>query len=525
MPPTVTDTATGPDGHYEAVPYDSMPFAHTQPSHLAALATLFGLAPPPVPGARVLELGCASGGNIIPLAARFPEARFVGIDLSARHVALGRARIEAAALTNITLDRGDLAEPGLVIGTFDYIICHGVYSWAPPAAQQGILDIFGRNLTPAGLAYVSYNVLPGWRLRQVIRDIFCLRTDPASGPLERVALGRSLLDQLAAASREETPYGQLLRQEARQLAAMPDSYILGEFLSADNAPCSFGDFMARAAGAGLAYLCDTDLHTALPQLVSPDIDRLVKELAGSDPVMAGQTLDFVLGRQFRQSLLCRADNSEPIRRDPEPRRIAALHFSSELRLVPGESRDDALVLRDRQKRTITTNDAVVARALDRLGAAWPETRALGELLDDPLVALGVPRDQAADRITGSLLRVIVSKLASMSVTALKVGKAAAAKPMAWPIARHELNAGQAWTTSRRHMPLRLDALSAALVPELDGSKDRAELASHLLTLVEAGRLDAALIDAMPGSGRTARARLLVDRALQQLEQLALLEPQ
>ncbi|MFC0588211.1 methyltransferase regulatory domain-containing protein [Novosphingobium aquiterrae] len=524
MTDTEIESAAGPGGHYETVPYDSMPFAHTQPANLAALATLFGLTPPPVKTARVLELGCASGGNIIPLAARFPEAQFTGIDLSARHVALGRARIAAAGLTNITLDQGDLAEPGLVTGTFDYIICHGVYSWAPPAAQQGILKIFGRNLSPAGLAYVSYNVLPGWRLRQVIRDIFCLHTDQAGGPLEQVAQGRALLERLAAASREETPYGQLLRLEAKQLAAMPDSYILGEFLSAENAPCSFGDFMARASGAGLDYLCDTDLHTALPQLVSPDMDQLVKELAGSDPVSAGQTLDFVLGRQFRQSLLCRTDNPDAIRRDARPERIAGLHFASELRLVPGESRDDALILRDRQKRTITTNDALVARTLDRLGAVWPETLPLADLLDDPAVIQGIPRDRAAERITGSLLRVIVSKLASMSAVPLKVGKAAADKPSAWPIARSELHAGQTWTTSQRHAPLRLDAVSAVLVPMLDGSNDRAALVSHLLRLIEAGRLDAALIAAAPGGDRTAKARQLIDRALLQLEQLALLEP-
>ena len=56
-------------GHYEEMPYDSYPFTETQPEFLAALATFYGLKPPAVTSARVLELGCASGGNLIPAAA------------------------------------------------------------------------------------------------------------------------------------------------------------------------------------------------------------------------------------------------------------------------------------------------------------------------------------------------------------------------------------------------------------------------------------------------------------------------
>src|SRR5690242_11705595 len=97
-------------GDFDQLPYPSMPFAYTQPAHLAALATLYGLQPPAADSARVLELGCASGGNIIPLAARFPKARFVGLDLSAQHVRDGSRRIAALGLKNIDLRHGDLAE-------------------------------------------------------------------------------------------------------------------------------------------------------------------------------------------------------------------------------------------------------------------------------------------------------------------------------------------------------------------------------------------------------------------------------
>jgi hypothetical protein len=41
------------------------------------VAALHGLDAPPVTRCRVLELGCASGGNLIPMAGTLPDCRFV----------------------------------------------------------------------------------------------------------------------------------------------------------------------------------------------------------------------------------------------------------------------------------------------------------------------------------------------------------------------------------------------------------------------------------------------------------------
>ena len=62
---------------YDRVPYRSLPFPQSHPDRLAVMATLFGLRPPSVAQARVLELGCAAGGNIIPIAEMYP-ACFAG---------------------------------------------------------------------------------------------------------------------------------------------------------------------------------------------------------------------------------------------------------------------------------------------------------------------------------------------------------------------------------------------------------------------------------------------------------------
>lgn len=519
------DGAHAPASMYDAAPYESMPFAQTQPANLAAIAMLFGRRPPNVADARVLELGCASGGNIIPLAARFPDSQFRGIDLSRRHVELGCERIASLGLKNIDIRIGDLADPDVVAGEYDYIICHGVFSWAPPAAQDGILSICSKRLAPNGVAYVSYNVLPGWQLRKIIRDIFRFHSGEtgaaSASPKDRVARGRWMLEQLATVSSEATPYGQLLRREAKQLSGLSDSYIFGEFLSDENAPCYFHEFLRRAEAAGLEYVTDTDLHTSLFENVSPDLHRLIVAMAGPDPRMAEQYYDFFQGRQFRQSVLVKAGGAIESGRNADHRRIAHLNFSSDLRLDPAGSKGEAKVLRHQGGRTITTNDPLVAQALDYLGASAPETRNLRQIVDHLHVGGEAERQAAADRVLASLLRIIVSGLAGMSATPIALGRASEARPKAWRVARHDGKTGQPWTTNLKHMPVKLDSVARALLPLVDGKNDKDALAAHLAALIRDAEFanDVSAHSAADG-GFESRVKL----ALLQMEKLGLLEP-
>src|SRR5215468_6348249 len=216
---------------YDALPYPSMPFSYTQPARLAALTELFGFKAPDALEARVLELGCASGGNIIPLAARYPRARFVGVDLSQRHVDDGRKRIRALAITNVKLQQADITKHDFECEQFDYVICHGVFSWVPRQVQDAIFRICNEALTPNGVAAISYNVLPGWHLRTVVRDI-CMRQVGRNGsPRTRVTKARNALELIAGTLKETNAYGLLIRDEARRLAARPAAYIMGEFLA------------------------------------------------------------------------------------------------------------------------------------------------------------------------------------------------------------------------------------------------------------------------------------------------------
>src|SRR5262245_47574369 len=172
-PPTASLDASGaaaaPDHtnesigrYYDEVPYEGHAFPLTHPDRLATIATLFGMRPPPPHKARVLELGCGTGDNLIPMAVSMPHASFVGCDLSAVHVARARATADRLGLDNVVIEQRDILELDRGGGEFDYLICHGVFSWVPPRVQDRILALAHELLSPQGVALVSYNTYPGW---------------------------------------------------------------------------------------------------------------------------------------------------------------------------------------------------------------------------------------------------------------------------------------------------------------------------------------------------------------------------
>jgi len=214
------------ESSYDVVPYPSFPFPQSHPDRLATLATLFGMRPPPVKRCRVLELGCASGGNLIPMAVELQESTFVGIDLSIRQLAEGQAAIEALGLQNIQLMHMNILDVPADCGQFDYIIAHGVYSWVPPAVQDQILAICKQHLSPNGVGDVSYNTYPGWHFRGMIRDMMRYHAGQFPELRMRMEHARALLAFLAkSVPADHDVYGMLLKRELEWVSRTPDPYL------------------------------------------------------------------------------------------------------------------------------------------------------------------------------------------------------------------------------------------------------------------------------------------------------------
>src|SRR5262245_38588278 len=130
-----------PSYSYDEVPYPNLSHVQSHPDTLATLATLLGLSPAPIEHSRILEIGCASGGNLIPMGLSLPGATLVGIDYSPRQIAAGQAALAGVGVANVTLRDMDIRAVTPELGEFDYIIAHGIYSWVPDEVRGRLLTV------------------------------------------------------------------------------------------------------------------------------------------------------------------------------------------------------------------------------------------------------------------------------------------------------------------------------------------------------------------------------------------------
>ena len=290
---------------YDEVPYESVAFPQTHPDRLATVATLLGMRPAAAEQCRVLELGCGMGDNLIPMAVSLPESTFLGIDLSERQIAAGRDVVGSLELPNVELRQGDLRDLPRDLGAFDYIICHGVYSWVAADVRDRILEICAGHLADNGVAYVSYNTYPGWHMRAMIRDMMHYHAAQFRDPKVRVQQARNLLSFLAkSVVGSSNPYSLLLQAELNKVRESRDSYLFHEHLEDVNDPVYFHEFVEHAARHKLKYLGEADLRLMMPGNFPPDVANVLQMLA-ADLVHLEQYMDFLRNRTFRQTLLCR----------------------------------------------------------------------------------------------------------------------------------------------------------------------------------------------------------------------------
>jgi methyltransferase-like protein/SAM-dependent methyltransferase len=516
---------------YDEVPYESHPYPQTHPSRLFTVATLFGLSPPPVENARVLELGCAAGGNLIPMAEAFPNATFVGVDLSARQVADGQKTIADAGLTNVTLRHSDILDfqPD-DLGPLDYVVCHGVFSWVPDAVRDRIFGLCAKHLAPNGVAYVSYNTYPGWHMRGMIRDMMRYHAMRFTSPQDRTRQARALLDFLAESVRPEGHYAALLRSELEGLRHQSDHYLYHEHLEEVNDPLYFHQFVEKAGAHGLRYLGESRVGTMLTNNFGEGVEKAMRLLA-TDQVQTEQYMDFVRNRTFRESLLTHARNVPNWQIQPE--RVTRLHVASAARPAgekePDVRGDEPVKYQTPSGVALSANKPILKAAMAVLGQAWPNTLPFGQLLGRSRELLGGQTDekQAAEDARGLAAAVLNGYLSSDVVelhgAPITVARTAGEKPRALSAARVRAAAGRS-VANARHEVARLTDLERHLLPLLDGANDRAAMAEAITASVVAGRLHLAQNGQPVTRAEDVRTALsvILDQALNNIAKQALL---
>ena len=302
---------------YKELGYKSYPFPFTTPAYLEAYGTLVGLKPPTAKTARVLELGATYGGNIISQAAHNPEATFVGIELSQDQVEKGNKIIGDAKLDNVSLVQGDILNFDESMGTFDYIIAHGFYSWISDEMKDKLLDIISNHLADNGIAYVSYNTYPGWHTMEEVRQLmlFANRGHDESTHKEKVLRGKTVGSLVGA---QILNYDNLKERNSKFLSALrsvmqKDDYYVGhDHLEPHNDPCYLYQFNDHLKANNLAYVGDADLTLSMVRTYDESIADKLDQLAPNSQADQEQYLDFMLDTTFRKSIICKASAAKDI---------------------------------------------------------------------------------------------------------------------------------------------------------------------------------------------------------------------
>ena len=464
---------------YEQLPYESNPFFESHPGRLATIAYLAGLEPPSPATCRVLELGCAGGGNLIPAAESLPGATFIGVDLAPNQISDGNQIIAALGLKNIRLHAMSLTEITADFGQFDFIIAHGIYSWVPPDVQRRILQICKAHLSPNGIAYISYNTQPGWRLRGITRDLLLYGQAgiPSNTSLRtKLARSRDFAEMiLEAAGDEDTGYRRVLSNEIDLVLKAPDSYIAHEHLEPWHEPIYFREFAARMAEQGLNYLGDARSGRAV-QRVESRLRAQQPELE-LEAIHFEQCVDFAVGRQFRRSLMVHA--GQMFQRQIDPVRLMKCHLTAGV--FPTSQidlhQDGEVCFQSHDGGTFSTGDAALRAAIVTIARAFPAAIAFDAVMENVRIALNLRAEDSGTKLqlAQSLVSMFNADFLEPHLTPPVFIKEISRKPTATSLARWQA-ANSRVIHNRRHRGVRsLDSFECSVLAMLDGTRDIAAL--------------------------------------------------
>ncbi len=356
-------------------------------------------------------------------------------------MAEGVAVVRELGLENLSLKGMSILDVGEDFGTFDYILAHGVYSWVPPQVQDKILSICQQRLAPAGVAYISYNTLPGWHARGAIREMLWYHTEQIDDPLERIRAARALLDFLAdKVGPGDGGYGGLLRQELNVLRQTPDTYILHEHLEEFNEPLYFHQFMERAAAKELQYLGEAQLGTMVAGRFGEEAEKKLREIS-PDLLHMEQYMDFLRNRMFRQTLLChaRAQLNHALHSDS----VRQFYIAAPVKPVsakPDVTSAAAEEFKSSGAAVLNTRDPILKAVMVHLGEQWPLALSFDKLLAAARARLGnagteAPSAEVAHALALRLLHCYTTGLVEFSVSESPFVGTVSKQPVASPYAR------------------------------------------------------------------------------------------
>jgi len=301
------------EGYVSDIEYVAEFFPEQSPTLLSFACILNGVEPVALDRPFCYcELGAGQGLTANVLAAAHPHGRFYAADFNPAHVAASRQLAEAAELDNIIFlehSFAALADGAAELPQFDFVTLHGVYSWINADNRRHVVRFLERYLKPGGIAYVSYNAMPGWSSVLPLQRLILEHAGHAGSRHQQIARMRELLGGLLQngaayfSSNANASLGRYL-DTAMEGDADRSRYLAHEYMNQGWEPLYHADVARDLAAAKLDYAASAGLSWAMPALyLTPEQSALLDDVA--DPALRETLKDYMKNTCFRKDIFVR----------------------------------------------------------------------------------------------------------------------------------------------------------------------------------------------------------------------------
>jgi len=449
----MADTSFDP---YGGLNYSSYPYYHSHPDRLFTLGKFFGASPAEPGTASVLEIGCSSGGNLIPIALKYPQSKLLGIDSSLSQVNAAQKSASEIGLMNVTFENKFVSELQNIQDQFDYIVIHNVISWVNEQTRNEIFDLCKKLLKPTGIAFVSYNVHAGHSTANLLREMVLYNTHRLETIPDKLEQAKAFLAfTINALEESENPLHQMIYVEARAL--FENDNMLCDYLIGDHKVFSFHEFFDELDKRELQYISDTYLPSMYIGNAPTNILDALKQL--SDIVDVEEYLDFFTQKAFKSSIICHKDVK--IKRDVSEADLSSFYISSNILLeVPSKditNFDDinqslSFLIKPGGGGGIQTNSSVMKAVLYTIADnAAINPMSFTQIIDSASEKLpNVTKEEIQTTFNQEVVGLIFTGYIDITNYATKASTVLSDKPKIYHLARYQaLQSEEMWVTNLR----------------------------------------------------------------------------
>lgn len=484
---------------YDGIPYQGYSFEFVRPEHLRNIGFLFGMSPPSLEKARVLELGCNDGISLFRFAETYPKSYTLGIDLSQEGINHGHEIINQLKLKNIELKNMSITDLDESHGKFDYIICHGLFSWVSDSVKDSILNVSKKLLNKNGLVFISYNTLPGCNMTNTVRELMMFHSSNFSNIGEKIQQSRAALNFLQESLEgQKTPHAEFMQESAKRMALSEDHYLKQEYLSKENKAYYLHEFVDIARSNGFEYLGDSDVQKMYVGNLPPKAAEKLGTI--SDIVRAEQYIDFIKNTQNRCTILCHKDTT--ISRNINAELLSKFNYYSNIALDKSKSNinlvDDSNVtfyLDGIEEKTISSTSPEIKVIFIALAKNLGNPLSIKEIINESKKLVpSLTEKKLEESIHSNFVQLILSGSVKFILDKPKSIYSISNKPKISNLALLQIQQvrpnNQFWITNNMNQPMDIQAHQVNIIKSLDGKHTVDEIKANTLNSLIKGEINA-----------------------------------